>query len=501
MGYQHQLFDSENQFFPHPITGETLYSWCARFHRLSTNTNPRLTSRQLFNDSAAGFRHDFPTHLARLMESTNKLFCSVEHLIYDKTIFAIYAPFLSAQAIEFVIQEMRKGGYSKIKNRLGLRSGYIFTVAPLKACPSCMQKDISSGMAWWHVEHQLPTVRICPEHGDYLLMATQEFHSRGINDWLSPADLPANSWHDVPDLEEPAITRLLSLCNWSLCLMKYRDNQFDYDLLRLTYHLRARAMGWSSIDGILKLDQVRLAFRDAYKCLEDLPGFTFIRETIHEHGGFIGAILLKIGVNKDPLRHVILMEFLFGQPDIFIAEYERVLSTSIRLGKGSLWAELLDSRSHLKLLVADADYSANAAARQLDIPLSQAISFLRKEGIEYKRRHRILNHQKEDKLIKLLKVGEAGGEIASKLGIRKSFIYDYVARHPELRNSWRNALQKRLVEDNRAKFLRFLADNPGLSIKNMRENSGSCFRWLQSNDKVWLKQNLPSIWQLAFKEA
>lgn len=500
MDFQHQLFDTENIFLPPPIEGETLYSWCVRFHRLSTNTQSRLTSRQLFNNFTAGFRHDFPTHLTNLMENTNRLFCSVENLIYDKTILAIYAPFLSPQAIKTVIQAMQKGGYSQIKNQLGLRSGYIFTAAPLKACPSCMQKDASSGMAWWHLEHQLPTVRICPEHGDYLLMATQEFHSRGINDWLFPTDLPLNSWQDFPDLDESAITRLRSLCNWSLRLMKYRNRQFDNDLLRLTYHLRARAMGWSSIDGILKLDQVRLAFRDAYKCLEDLPGFTFIRETIHDHGGFIGAILLKIGINKDPLRHVILMEFLFGQPDIFIAEYERVLSTSSRLGNGSLWAELMDSRSHLKLLVADAGYSANAAARQLDIPLGQAISFLRKEGIEYKRRHRILDQQKEGKLIKLLKAGEAGGEIASKLGIRQSFIYDYVARHPELRNSWRNALQKSLVENNRAKFLRSLADNPGLPIKNMRGNSENCFRWLQLNDKVWLKQNLPSIWQLPIKE-
>jgi hypothetical protein len=501
MNFQDQLFDSGNLFLPNPINGETLYNWCVRFHRLSTNTNPRLTSRQLFNDSAAGFRHDFPTHIYSLSENTNQLFGSVENLIYDKTIFPIFAPFLTTPAIEAVIQDMQKGGYSRVKNYLGLRSACISTVAPLKACPNCMRDDkISSGMAWWHVDHQLPTVRICPKHGDYLLMATQEFHSRGLNDWYFPPDLPPSSWHDLPDLDEPAITRLRSLCDWSLRLVKYYDRPFDHELLRLTYHLRAKSLGWTTIDGTLKFAQVRLAFRDVYKCLENFPGFSFIRETVHDHGGFIGAILLKIGVNKHPLRHVIMMEFLFGDPDIFIAEYERVLSASTTLDKKSLWTELTDSRSPLKLLVANAGYSANAAARQLDIPLSQAISFLRKEGIEYKQRHRIIDQQKEEDLIELLMAGEECNGIVSRLAIKKSFIFAYLAKNPELRKLRRNALQKRLVEDHRANFLQFLADNSGLSIQKMRTLPESGFQWLKLNDKTWLKQNLPGIWQMPSKE-
>ncbi len=501
MDYQHQLFESNNAFLPDEIMGESLYNWCVRFHRLVNNINPILTSKQLFNNSAAGFKHDFPTHLNTLAENTNNYLGTVEDIIYSKTILPIFAPFLSSPVFKSVIQEMQKSGYSRIKDHLGLRSAFISTVAPLKACHSCMREDtISSGMAYWHVDHQLPTVRICPKHGNYLLMATQEFHSRGLNDWFFPSDLPPISWHDHPDLDVDTITKLRNLCDWSLRLTEYYDRPFELELLRLTYYLRAKSLGWASIDGTLKFDRIRLAFRDAYKCLEDLPGFSFIRETVHDHGGFIGAILLKIGANKHPLRHVFMMEFLFGDPDIFIAEYERVLSTSTTLDKKSLWIEMTDSRNPLKLLVANAGYSANAAARQLDIPLSQAISFLRKEGVEYKRKHRILVPQKEEELIILLKAGEECDEIISKLELRKSFIYDYLSRHPELRNCWRNALHMKLVANHRSKFLQFLTDNPGLSIKRIRLDFDSSFQWLKLNDKNWLKQNLPEIWQMPYKE-
>lgn len=498
MGYQDQLFESNNAFLPDEIKGELLYSWCVRFHRLVNNINPILTSKQLFNNSAAGFKHDFPTHLNNLAENTNNYMGTVEDIICSKTILPIFAPFLSSSVFKSIIQEMQKSGYSRIQDYLGLRSAYISTVAPLKACHSCMREDtISSGMAYWHVDHQLPTVRVCPRHGDYLLMATQGFHSRGLNDWFFPSDLPPSCWHDHPDLGVDTISKLRNLCDWSLRLTKHCDWIFDIELLRLTYHLRAKAIGWSSIDGTMNFNKVRLAFRDSYECLENLSGFSFIRETAYEHGGFIRDILLRKGVNKHPLRHILMLEFLFGDPDIFIVEYERTLAASKELRSKDIWADLTDSRAPLKLLVCDAGFPVHVAARQLGIPRIQAINFLKKEGVAFKQSHRVLDQEKEEALIDLLKAGEDRDEIASKLSIRKSFVIDYVAKRPELKNSWRMALQERLIEKQRATFLRFLAANPGLAIKEIRCDPSSSFQWLRHNDADWLKQNLPGIWKIS----
>jgi hypothetical protein len=175
MSFQYQLFDLDYSFLPQPFESETLYSWSARFHRLSTNSKSNLTSKQLFKHLSAGFRHDFPTHLNTFSEVTNQIFGAVDNLIYERTIFSIFSPFLPEKVVESIISEMREGGYSRIKNYLGLRASSISTIAPLKACPTCMRNnsDASSAVAWWHIEHQFPTVRLCPTHGDQLLIASE----------------------------------------------------------------------------------------------------------------------------------------------------------------------------------------------------------------------------------------------------------------------------------------------------------------------------------------
>ena len=168
-----QLFDADYTYLPDPFEGETLFGWCSRFHRFSGNASARLTSRQLFHDSIAGLRHDFPSCLETFCRNTNDLLGTFDKIIFHRTPFAIFAPFLPPFTTQTIIQKMSKSGTSRVKYHLGLLPSRAGTGAPLKACPSCMRADaVSSVTAWWHIEHQWPTVRVCPRHGDYLLMAT-----------------------------------------------------------------------------------------------------------------------------------------------------------------------------------------------------------------------------------------------------------------------------------------------------------------------------------------
>lgn len=492
-----QLFDPDNTYLPAPIQRETLYSWCARLHRLNTNASARITSRQLFNDPLAGFRHDFPTHLDAFSENTHQLFGSIDELIYNRTVFAIFVPFLSESVTDAVIHNMHNCGDYQIKYQLGLLPSRVGIAAPLKACPSCMRIDaLSSSVAWWHAEHQWPTVRICPEHGDYLLMATPEFHARMLNDWFLPEEVRPMYWQPPLELSEAAKVKLTSLCDWSLHLVNRYKNPFDSDLLRLTYHLRAKSMGWTTMDGALKFNQIRQAFQESYKCVDDLPGFSFIKETTQEHGGFIASILRKFEGNKHPLKHVVMMEFLFGEPDIFFAEYERLLSISIDKDKSELWAELTEPRNQLRLLVSDAGYSVNAAAKQLDLPVGQAIRFLRQEGVEYKRRPRVLSPSIETKLRQMLESGETRDAIASQLEIKKTFIKDYLHKNVELREIWQKEHQTRLLEGYRSHFIKLLNEHPGQTVKQMKQISGNGIQWLNRHDRAWLEAKLPSLWRV-----
>ncbi len=492
-----QLFDLDNAYLPPPLPRETSYSWCARFHRLNTSATARATGRLLFDSSVAGFRHDFPTHLDILSETTSYHLGSIEDIVYGRTPFAIFATFLPAQSTGAIIDGMRNSGHSRIKYHLGALPSRAGVTAPLKACPSCMHADkISSGVAWWHVEHQWPAVMTCREHGAPLLVATQEFHSRCLKDWFLPTDLKPANWWKPNTLDEKTVARLRTISEWGLRLAERYNHPFDSELLRLAYHLRCKSIGWTSMDGSLKFNEIRVALRDAYSCLEDLPGFTFIRDTCHEHGGFVGSLLRQFVGNKYPLKHVIMMEFLFGSPDTFFAEYERVFSASSKLDKSELWAELTESRNQLKLLVGEAGYSVNSASKRLGLPVGQALRFLRQEGVEYKRRPRVLNLQSESILRQLLESGESQEMIAWMLKIKKSFIRAYLKEHAELRNVWKNAYQNQLLGKYRAHLLQLLSERPGLTMKQMKKIPGNGIQWLLRHDKDWLKGNLPCLWRI-----
>ena len=323
IGAQKQLFESDNTFFPKPHANETLYSWCVRFHRLSSNRKSYITSKQLFRNASAGFRHDFPSHLANFSEITQDLFGDIDKLIYEHTIFPIFAPFLSRVAVNDAIQNMTNGVRTRVTYRLGQRGSPDFTIAPLKACPYCIHEDVDIlGYPIWHVDHQIPTVLTCPKHNNLLSMTSQSFHAGGLKDWHFPNGIPNSEWEFIMTTPYSIRPRLSKLSKWSIGFLQYAERTFDPDLLRAALYLRARKRGFVTDDGALKLKLLTKEFCSAYKNIDQVPGFSFIKGAHLEHGGFIGSIMLNIGYNKHPLRNLLLMEFLFDTPEMFISECE-----------------------------------------------------------------------------------------------------------------------------------------------------------------------------------
>lgn len=399
---------------------------------------------------------------------------SIEEIVYGRTAFAHFAPFLPTGITGTILQEMSGQGRSKTKHHLGALTSRTGTIAPLKACPACIEYDLAtSRISWWHIEHQWPSVRVCPEHGDYLLMASDEFHARLLKEWFLPHEMNPGSWYASPRLNESMFGKLRSIAGWSMFLAQYSKTPFGCELLRLVYHLRAKSLGWTAMDGTLKFNDVKAAFKEGYACLEALPGMTFISDTSAEHGGFIGSLLRQFAGNKHPLKHVLMLDFLFENPESFIAEYRRVQDASKYGGTAEIWAELTDSRSHLKFLVSEAGYSINSAAKQLGIPTAQAVRYLRKEGVEYNRRPRVLDAERENELQALLKIGEERDVISTKLGIKKTFIKDYLCLHEDLREIWQKVHHERLMVQYRAHYLELLKNHRGLTLKQMKQIPGN----------------------------
>lgn len=488
------LFGFRGAYLPPAFDGETLYSWCARYHRLNGAIGARQTSRMLFGNSTAGLRHDFPTHLDHFHSVTAGLLGSVEELIRRRTLYGFHAPFLSSQIANDVILSMRSGSTPGPRTLLGLAASQLGVTAPLKACPDCMVEDQGRNQTtWWHLEHQLPSVRVCLRHGTPLSVARNDLHIRTLKDWWLPTDCNNQHWSPTPQLNRTQQQTLVRIAEWTGSLVHHDSARFDQVVLRYAYLLQAQQRGWLALDGSVRLQSLRDAFAETNNGLERLPGLSFLGGVSGINGGFLGMLLRRFPSARHPVKHIYLMAFLFDKPSEFLEHYGQVKEME-KYGGITLLDELLrDQIAQLRRMIVEEDRSVNAAASELGVAPTQAIRHLDNEGIPYKKRPRVLSPNVERRLQILLKAGKERQEISSELGIRTSFIKDYLARHPPLKSAWTHAWSESRKKKYRKHFLEVLRDNPGVPMKQIKRISGNGFQWLNRNDKKWLADSLPTV--------
>lgn len=488
------LFDFDPNSLPHPIEVETLYSWCARFHRLSSSASARRTSRILFGHPLTGLRHDFPRGLDHLGCVTHHLLGPASEVVLGRTQFGLFAPFLDEQTCSRIIEAMCSNSGTTVHKRLGLNRSGRGSEAPLKACRQCVEENRAIvPSAWWHVEHQWAPARVCLRHNQTLVTAPKHFYMPIPIDWHLPGDVRSDEW-DVTTIRLSLIPRLSDVARWTEAIVAQRDIHLDTKLLRHTYLLRAKALGWVAFDGALRFHEFRSSFRNAYGELASLPGMSFLNSTASVNGGFLGQLLRAYPGARHPQKHILLMAFLFETPDQFLCMYEATRRVAMADGADGLRKQLTDTQARLRDMVGVQGRSVNATCLELGVPPSQAIRHLKKEGVEYQRRPRVLTPTMRERLDKLLLTGAERGEIALALGIRKALIKDYLADHSDVSAEWKRAHASRLLTRYREHFLKVLHEYPGVPIKHLRQIPGNGVSWLYRNDREWLASHLPCIW-------
>lgn len=482
-------------FLPAATKDETLYGWCARFHRLSGNTCASLTSKELFGYQSGGQRSDFPLGLDHFADVTHGFLGSALEILQERTVLGHFLPFLSEPAGRIAIQNICSGSTSRIKAPLGLLKGNHEIPVRLKACPSCMSEDRSRlGIATWHLPHQWPSSWICLRHRNVLQIAAEDVISHRNRQWCLPDDLHGEDWQDIPDLGTVSHKKLLRLAEWTRYFAKQKETYFQPHLLRQTYLVKAKTFGWIALDGTLRFRNMCDAFLDGHRGLEFLPGLGLLANVAKTNGGFLGLLLRSYAGHRVPAKHMLLMAFLFEAPEEFEEVYAESRAIFESDGNAGLQRHLTDVRERLVQMVDQQGASINHAAEVLGIPPAMAVRAIQKQNIAYRRRPRVLDAQRETRLVDLLKAGEPRASIATILGIRRSFIKDYLALHEELRSMWQSVFGRRSRDFHRAQFLSILATYPDLPIKRIRRLPMNGFQWLYNNDREWLLEQLPSLW-------
>ena len=162
---------------------ETLYSWCATVHALAGGISSGDTSYALFGNGHSPRQFDIPRGLGALQEHLSCFSGNSIELLRAHTVAACYLPFISRGELDSIAAEIAGGARPHWRRRLLSASRSLPIKHPLRFCSVCCTEDaMTTGRAYWHVQHQFPATWICIRHKEALWVF--EGHPRR---WLLPS--------------------------------------------------------------------------------------------------------------------------------------------------------------------------------------------------------------------------------------------------------------------------------------------------------------------------
>lgn len=487
------LFSAGPFFLQRLFPDETLYSWCARYHRLSGNRLARDTSLQLFGSAAAGFWHDLPSHLGAFADRTSQKLGSAEDLCRRHTLLRYYIPFRSATLIQESIRAMTGNSVRDLKFRLGIPASRVGAKHPLKACPRCMDEDVTTtGIAYWHLDHQYPSVWICPKHKCRLVQCTSRTKTAQRLQWVLPDMVDEASWRHLGDPHGTVLQFLQRLAQISCDAVRSTGPNVDQNVVRACCLKAAHERGWLQDSGRASLIAIREAFLDQAAGIRSVPGFEFVHGVVaQQDGGFLGGMLRSDRARKHPVKYLVLIAFLFDGWGEFVKVANECGSESDPQSP----VESVRRRSLLAQKVRHERLSVSEAARQLDLPFSKAMYWAKKDNLPFERRPRKIDAHLSQKIADGLTRGFNCDDIAHQLGTTIEAVRRYRDSHADVRAVWNAAQSVLQREAFRHDFLAIMSANPNANQTRLRKTPGSHFVWLRNHDLEWLATQLPNLWR------
>jgi len=486
-------------FFPTPLPDETLYSVVGRYNRLGGFADDRSTSTKLFGNANSGFMHDFPCGIDTLCAAVDGWAEQHSSIIREYTILPFYEPFLSENALQEVTEAMRHGKGERIKFILGLNSSRLDARHPLRACPVCINEDATTlGAAYWHRAHQLPGVHVCYSHTTPLAVLPLKTNRLSKLRFLLPCDISRTDQIQAIQSDKEVAKCLLELSQTARHLLDARLPTFDASLLHNIYREGATAAGYTLKGGNIDQKQLKGAFLGRFSPLTSIPGFKEIIESTSLDDNFLTALLRKPRAQKHPIKHLLLIQLLFGGiPQFLTATKADHLSTPQREIRSRLRLSPITAMdeatvAQMRQLLLGEHLSLRAAATQLGMTTSTVATRAEQNGIPFERRSRHLVPAIRELIAIDLRLGVMIKSACTIHNVSKSSVLRLLQADQKLRDAWEQARYLDERNNRRSQLQSLITADPASSRRKLREALGAGhYHWLARNDKAWLESILP----------
>ncbi|WP_050581976.1 TniQ family protein [Pseudoalteromonas sp. TB64] len=150
--------------FPIPHHNELIYSTVARAGVRFGITSPKRLLDEVFDNRTVIATIDIPSNLSCIsnqLKNTGKY--SVEELIYQHTMFPLYALFTNEETRLKIINKMKGNTKGIAHLSLGITASKIKIPKSFYFCPKCAEEQLLYGETYWSREWYLPELP-CPKH-------------------------------------------------------------------------------------------------------------------------------------------------------------------------------------------------------------------------------------------------------------------------------------------------------------------------------------------------
>lgn len=164
--------------FPVPYSNELIYSTIARAGVYQGIVSSKQLLDEVYGNRKVIATLDLPSHLgviARHLHQTGRY--SVQQLIYEHTLFPLYAPFVGKERRDEAIRLMEYQAQGAVHLMLGVAASRVKSDNRFRYCPDCIATQLNkNGEVFWQRDWYLPALPYCPKHGALV------FFDRAVDD-------------------------------------------------------------------------------------------------------------------------------------------------------------------------------------------------------------------------------------------------------------------------------------------------------------------------------
>lgn len=476
--------------------GETLYSWAGMVHRWCGSSNALATSTALYGAPYTALLHDFPARIHELSARTGGLLGAPEDLALNRTLLGFFLACQNRESAGLLLRRVLEDSVPDLKFRLGIPASRLGAAHPLKGCADCMSEDEATyGTAHWHIDHQIPSVWVCPRHGTVLWYADTRSTPVHLRDWILPRLGSEPRWVR-PQLEgSSARNKLSKIAQFAIALSTESPGALEGATLAASYRTRMAALGMATENGQLRLTDLAKAVTSFVEGLENLPGFG--NQRLNDQAAIICAptISRRRPRPAHPHKHVCLMALLFDDWEDFKILYEhsqyRAANSELDLAHSLPRLRNLETNRKVFLSIMCAcPQSVRGAAKAAGVSTATGLQWAAAAGHRIARRPKKIDAVFLQRLRELLPTGKEKQVLANEVGISPVTLSRLLATHPDLELLWADGRATALLRHNREHFRALLESNPKLPVRTIRKSAKSGYAWLYRNDRPWLSRLL-----------